>query len=84
MPAKVESTYEVLPRQQIGVMDTFVKFYLTYTLDMPDGDARTAARALGHRRYSDFMKAVPEAMGGPLASSLQKAVRGGGAAAMPE
>lgn len=54
------------------------------TPDMPDGDARTAARALGHRRYSDFMRAAPEAMTGPLASALQKAVRGGEAAAMPE
>jgi hypothetical protein len=71
-------------QMMIGVMDTFVKFYLTYTPDMPDGDARTAARALGHRRYSDFMRAVPEAMSGPLASALQKAVRGGESATMPE
>lgn len=68
----------------IGVMDTFMKFYLTYTPDMPDGEARTAARALGHRRYRDFMRAVPEAMSGPLASALQQALRDGKASTLPE
>lgn len=71
--AEVQRTQQL----QFAVLDQFIKLALALEPELVDGAAKTAARAIGKRRYNDLMATVPAALSGPLAKFFADALNHG-------